>query len=31
MIQSSTGAIVSITEETANKVKSGLKAWKEEY
>ena len=31
MIQSSTGAILSVTEETANQVKSGLKAWKEEF
>ncbi|MEW6266809.1 MAG: hypothetical protein AB1641_27355 [Thermodesulfobacteriota bacterium] len=31
MVQSSTGAIISITETTASQVKSGLKAWKEKY
>jgi type IV pilus assembly protein PilY1 len=31
MVQSSTGAIISITQEAAIKVKSGLKAWKEDF
>jgi type IV pilus assembly protein PilY1 len=31
MVQSSTGAIISVTEETATEVRSGLKGWKEEY
>lgn len=31
MIQSSTGAIITVTEEMVTEVKSGLKAWKEEY
>jgi type IV pilus assembly protein PilY1 len=31
MVQSSTGAIITVTEETATEVRSGLKGWKEEY
>jgi type IV pilus assembly protein PilY1 len=31
MIQSSTGAIITVEQVTANNVKSGLRAWKEEF
>ena len=31
MIQSSTGAIITVDQVTANNVKSGLRAWKEEF